>query len=222
MSRPAPTVVVCRLLPPIITETEFTDSVPAEFISAIEHIDFVPGRRLDRPSPETPNQNARCYLRFRSSQIASEFMSKFHGHQFIDDQGVSFRVVAAFAPNQRFPRRGKPLCNLFEDKIDFDDHFIKFTEGVTIPLPKPEYTLDKGKVTPLIQALIDQDKRKKRSVERPKSAKSDQSSGSMRKREKPGKPPAPPPVPPPRDSAEPGVRREVKIKAKPKILARKD
>ena len=164
--RPLPTRVVVRLLPPIITKNEFVDAIGSTNCD----LTFVPGRRTNIPSPETPNLNARSYLKFETFALASDFIQRFHGHVFLDDKGESFRAVAAFAPSQRAGKRR--IFNALQNTIEKDSHYLNFSNGTIPPAPSPtKLDTNEPYISPLVKSL----------TERPQSARSVRSTVSPTK-----------------------------------------
>jgi hypothetical protein len=151
-----PAKVVVRLLPGNLSEDEFKASIPSEFSADIDYIRFVPGRVSDRPSPDTPNENARGYINFRTYNVACDFITKFHGKSFTDSKNEGFRAVAAFAPFQRNPRPWKQLRNAIENTIEEDQHYFAWLENEEKGLMRTpsNHTSVVSTVAPLAQSLL--------------------------------------------------------------------
>ena len=203
--RVLPTKVVLRLLPPTITEPDVLDALPKEF--KFEHSKFVPGRRLAKPSPENPNLNARMYLAFKSFPVASEFIAKVHGKVLSDQNGVSYRIVAAFAPFQRVAKSWKQLKNPHEGTIESVEHFKKFIANETQDLDSPKRTAElkerkPGFVSPLVASLITPKRRVNdkidgksslnvgKKTDKPKPESKKQTGAKPKPKVKPSQPPA--------------------------------
>lgn len=163
-TRPLPTKVVVRLLPPTVTESEFLATIPEESREGIEWTSFVAGKRQERATPEKPNINARCYIHFLNNKMAIDFISKFHGHCFIDEKGESFRAVTAFAPFQRICKY-RLNRNKIENTIETKNHYINFinsknTVSNNSLINNNSYNFENerapGYQTPLVKALREQ------------------------------------------------------------------
>merc|ERR1712048_589580 len=74
-----------------------------------------------------PSLNARCYFQFGDAQSAEDFIRDYHGHQFVDSQGETFRAVACFAPYQKVPRK-KVQKDPREGTIQEDPLYKEFVE----------------------------------------------------------------------------------------------
>jgi len=126
--------VVVRLLPPEITEEELVATISKAHIQDVNWRSFHAGKRYKGEAK--PSINSRCYLQFRTPSIAEDFTKEYHGHQFIDGHGESFRAVACFAPYQKIPRQ-KPQKDPRDGTIADDPAYKEFLE--TLGGAKPVY-----------------------------------------------------------------------------------
>ncbi len=153
-----PTKVVVRLLPSSLTEDEFMKSIPEEFQSSvIDFTRFVSGKTVERPTPDNPNENARCYLNFHTYTSACDFVNKFHGKIFTDNRNDQYRAVAAFAPFQRTPKPWKQLKNSLENTIAEDVHFQDFiSKGhrLIVEPPVAHKPTEIPSIAPLAKSLL--------------------------------------------------------------------
>ncbi len=114
--------VVVRLLPPMITEEEFLNSIPPNLLKNTIGKSFIPGQRSSNflnnfvGSQPTQIQNARCYFYFKNSFSASEFIKTYHGTSIVDERGLSYRAVCGVAPFQKVPKIIKKIEQNF-DKV---------------------------------------------------------------------------------------------------------
>lgn len=117
--------VIVRLLPPEITEEEFTATISQQQKRDIKWTHFFTGKRFGEAKPAL---NARCNFQFQTSTQAEEFISEYHGRAFVDGQGESFRAVACFAPYQKVPRTTQKDTR--EATIEDDPIYQEFAEGL--------------------------------------------------------------------------------------------
>merc|ERR1712039_316044 len=89
---------------------------------------------------------------------AEEFMRDYHGHQFIDGHGETFRAVACMAPYQKTPKV-KPQKDARDGTIADDPVFKEFVESLAQqgavryeapPDPKADIRPDESGETPLL------------------------------------------------------------------------
>ncbi|CAE8619826.1 unnamed protein product, partial [Polarella glacialis] len=95
--------VVVRLLPPEITEEELVATVPETHLQRSTWRSFQVGKRYKGEAK--PSMNSRCYFLFEIEEHAEDFIKDYHGHQFVDSLGETFRAVTCFAPYAKVPRR---------------------------------------------------------------------------------------------------------------------
>jgi len=133
MSGREPVKVVVRLLPPEITEAELLATVDEKHKQNVKWSSFVAGKRYKGEAK--PCLNARCYFQFESLAQCEEFTKDYHGHQFVDGQGESFRAVVCIAPYQKAPR-AKPQKDPRDGTIEDDPLYKEFLESLA---NKPTY-----------------------------------------------------------------------------------
>lgn len=122
--------VLVRLLPPEITEDELVATVPQAHLEHTTWRNFQAGKRYKGEAK--PSINGRCYFLFDSEENAEKFIKDYHGHQFVDDQGESFRAVACFAPYPKVPRQ-KASKDQRDGTIFEDATYKQFVESLSAP-----------------------------------------------------------------------------------------
>jgi len=100
--------VVVRILPPEIDEEDLISTFPTGLKPKWSR--FHPGKRVKGESKNSIN--ARYYLTFDNVDAGDNFISKYHGHSFIDEKGEAFRAVTSYAPFQKVPKAA-----LLRDKL---------------------------------------------------------------------------------------------------------
>lgn len=149
--------VLVRLLPPEITEDELVASVSELHLQHTTWRSFQAGKRYKGEAK--PSINARCYFLFDSEENAEKFIKDYHGHQFVDGQGESFRAVACFAPYAKVPRQ-KASKDARDGTIFEDATYKEFVENLSAPKtfeapPDPVATIQPAtaKDTPLLNYM---------------------------------------------------------------------
>lgn len=122
--------VLVRLLPPEITEDELVATVPQAHLEHTTWRNFQAGKRYKGEAK--PSINGRCYFLFDSEENAEKFIKDYHGHQFVDGQGESFRAVACFAPYPKVPRQ-KASKDQRDGTIFEDATYKQFVESLSAP-----------------------------------------------------------------------------------------
>lgn len=135
MSSNEPQKVVVRLLPPEIMEEEFKATVPQVHKDHVKWWSFQAGKRYKGEAK--PSLNSRCYLQFETAVQAVEFMNAYHGHQFIDGQGETFRAVACIAPYQKVPKKSQkdPREGTILDDSEYKQFLERLQEKVQYEPP---------------------------------------------------------------------------------------
>ncbi|CAE7511599.1 UPF3 [Symbiodinium pilosum] len=149
--------VVVRLLPPEITEDELIATVSETHLKRTTWRNFQAGKRYRGEAK--PSVNARCYFLFDQEENAEKFIKDYHGHQFVDGQGESFRAVACFAPYAKVPRQ-KVTKDARDGTIFEDATYKQFLEGLAAPKmfeappdPVAELQPSSKKDTPLLNYM---------------------------------------------------------------------
>jgi len=158
MSGKEPVKVVVRLLPPEITEAELLATVDEKHKQNAKWHSFVAGKRYKGEAK--PCLNSRCYFQFESLGQCEDFTKDYHGHQFVDGQGESFRAVVCIAPYQKVPR-AKQQKDPRDGTIEDDPIYKEFLEGLANkattydapPNPKMELRPATPGDTPLLQFM---------------------------------------------------------------------
>lgn len=168
--------VVVRLLPPEITEEEFIKTITENHLRYAKWWSFHTGKRYKGEAK--PSFNSRCYFQFETLERAEEFIKEYHGHQFVDGHGESFRAVACFAPYQKVPRL-KPQKDPRDGTIEDDPVYKEFVESLAdtkiqyeappnpVTLLKP---LDYGD-TPLLNYLKNRSKDRRGQIKKERERK---------------------------------------------------
>lgn len=151
-------------MPPEITEEELVATISQTHIQRTKWRSFQAGKRYKGEAK--PSLNSRCYFQFETLEQAEDFVKDYHGHQFVDGHGESFRAVACFAPYQKVPRQKSqkdPRDGTIFDDPTYKD-FLESLEGKRTYEAPPDpkvllKPLDYGD-TPLLNFM------KKRSTER--------------------------------------------------------
>lgn len=119
-----------------------------------------------------PSLNSRCYLQFGTLEHAEEFIKDYHGHQFVDSQGESFRAVACFAPYQKVPRQKAqkdPRDGTIGDDLAYKEFVEKLSAKSSYEAPPNPVTLlkpaDYGD-TPLLNYLKNRSKERRARIEK--------------------------------------------------------
>ncbi|KAJ8906444.1 hypothetical protein NDN08_002937 [Rhodosorus marinus] len=128
--------VVVRLLPPNLTEEGFLEVAKAASEGfEVEWCNFVPGKTGKRltgapPSSAIGFRNSRCYLSFKSVEMALKFEDIFNGYRFPDGKNLSdYRARVERAPLQRIPVSSKRKeKNKLEGTLKNDGNFKAFLE----------------------------------------------------------------------------------------------
>ncbi|CAE7306657.1 UPF3 [Symbiodinium microadriaticum] len=149
--------VVVRLLPPEITEEELIATVPEAHLKRTTWRSFQAGKRYRGEAKASVN--ARCYFLFDQEDSADKFIKDYHGHQFVDGQGESFRAVACFAPYAKVPRQ-KVTKDARDGTIFEDATYKQFLDGLAVPKafeappdPVSELQPSSKKDTPLLNYM---------------------------------------------------------------------
>lgn len=117
-------------MPPEITEDELVATVPQAHLEHTTWRNFQAGKRYKGEAK--PSINGRCYFLFDSEENAEKFIKDYHGHQFVDGQGESFRAVACFAPYPKVPRQ-KASKDQRDGTIFEDATYKQFVESLSAP-----------------------------------------------------------------------------------------
>jgi len=151
--------VVVRLLPPEITEEELVATIPELHLQRTSWRSFQAGKRYKGEAK--PSVNSRCYFLFDSEENADEFMKDYHGHQFVDGQGETFRAVVCFAPYSKVPRSKNSKDprdgTIFDDAL-YKEFLEKLEKGAEYEAPEnPRLALKPSnpKDTPLLNYMKD-------------------------------------------------------------------
>uniref|UniRef100_A0A7S3A0N6 UPF3 domain-containing protein n=2 Tax=Rhodosorus marinus TaxID=101924 RepID=A0A7S3A0N6_9RHOD len=125
--------VVVRLLPPNLTEEGFLEVAKAASEGfEVEWCNFVPGKAGKRLTGASPSaigfRNSRCYLSFKSVEMALKFEDSFNGYRFPDGKNLSdYRARVERAPLQRVPVSSKRKeRNKLEGTLKNDGNFKAF------------------------------------------------------------------------------------------------
>lgn len=163
--------VLVRLLPPEITEQELLATVPEAHLAKVSWWRFEEGKRFKGEA--RPSINARCYFRFDAEESAEEFIKEYHGHQFVDAQGETFRAVTCWAPYQKVPRQ-KSQKDPRDGTIAEDSTYKEFLERLSNPQaafeapPNPVASLKPAEPgdTPLLRYMKERSKERRSRLER--------------------------------------------------------
>merc|ERR1711915_957495 len=112
--------VVIRILPPEIDEEDLISTLPS--VPKYVWRRFHPGKRVKGESKSSIN--ARIYLAFLSTEDADSFISKYHGHSFVDEKGETFRAVCCYAPYQKLARG--PKTDKTAGTLENDGSYVKW------------------------------------------------------------------------------------------------
>mmetsp|Transcript_73843 Transcript_73843/g.130452 ORF Transcript_73843/g.130452 Transcript_73843/m.130452 type:complete len:387 (+) Transcript_73843:39-1199(+) len=151
--------VVVRLLPPEITEDEFVATVPELHLQRTTWRSFQAGKRYKGEAK--PSVNSRCYFLFDTEENADLFVRDYHGHQFVDGQGETFRAVVCFAPYAKVPKSKNskdPRDGTIVDDAFFKEFLEKLEQKAEYEAPdNPVLSLKPSnpKDTPLLNYMKD-------------------------------------------------------------------
>jgi hypothetical protein len=119
--------VVCRLLPPGLTEDEFHEFVGKDIMSTVKWIMF-------RPS-DVNDVNPIGYLLFDTTKVADMCVSNLNGKPV---GNTKYKAVVCIAPSQRVPQHENPGCQSVSiGAIEEDSKFIQFLATMKRRAPLP-------------------------------------------------------------------------------------
>jgi len=154
--------VVVRLLPPEIDEEDLISTFPPAPKYTWRR--FHPGKRVKGEAKASIN--ARCYLSFSNQADGDSFISKYHGHSFVDEKGETFRAVCCYAPYQKLPQ--KPVRDKTSGTLESDGSYAKWLTKKDAPKEEKveEESEEKEKIdenlTPLVEHIRNQSQKKRR------------------------------------------------------------
>eukprot|EP00917_Polyrhabdina_sp_WS-2016_P027148 GHVP01058046.1.p1 GENE.GHVP01058046.1~~GHVP01058046.1.p1 ORF type:complete len:327 (-),score=70.96 GHVP01058046.1:339-1319(-) len=172
-----PLKVVCRILPPTLTETDLQKFVGQKFSSSVQWSRFDPGK-ISKTAMGL-STHSRAYFAFDTHRVADSFIRAMNGHTLVDERGESFKAIVTWAPHQKVPKTKRPDPKM--SSIESDPVFVKFLEDLAAPVsagepPVSPHVLEIPKVTPLVQAWKERKSAKEKKLERKKAAAAEKSS----------------------------------------------
>lgn len=130
--------IIIRKLPPTLTEENFFDSFSNNIKDELDYYYFVNGSA----SKDSSNDiiYSRIYLSFKDDMKTDEFIRTQNGKFFYDLNGVKYKALVSYAPNQTLIKKNKPDSR--NNTLESDEYFLKCCEEMNNPVQRVKKDID--------------------------------------------------------------------------------